>query len=194
MYDSQNSTLGFQKILVLNMPSQENWNTALILEDDVDMEVDLKERHKWIMRQVQLEYKQDWDMLYLGHCTWDRREQDVVLSDRGMPGLYEAEYPMCLHAYAVSRECARRLVVVLEERLKTLGQDIDLVLAIGVEFGMSTVLGTTPPYIVQVGRRELASDLTELRDGDTGQRLQNSTLYGLHLRSIDPRTFPAYMA
>ncbi|KAJ1823595.1 hypothetical protein LPJ56_002956 [Coemansia sp. RSA 2599] len=191
---------------------EENIQTALILEDDVDMELDLKDRHAAIISQLYRQYGVDWDMLFVGHCTSDANEPGLVRphtreSDgRLVVGsnernrylarnltLYEAEYPMCLHAYAVSRECARRLAVVLEERLRTVGQDIDLVLAIGVEFGMSTVLGTSPPYMVQVGRQELSSDLTQLRDGDTAQRLFSSTLYKLGLRRSDPRSLAPYM-
>ncbi|KAJ2860818.1 hypothetical protein GGI22_002611 [Coemansia erecta] len=280
-YHPQNSTLGFQRIFVLNMPSrvdrrrnmqalakfhglrfdyaqtfdasranalgrasgyatngthlacylshlgvykrmvEEGIETALILEDDVDMEIDLKKRHKLIMDQAYRRYKGDWDMLYLGHCTADPGEPGMALLSRAngaatAPGansnaslfvapadraaflqrdltLYLAEYPMCLHAYAVTRACAKRLAVLLEERLRTVGQDIDLVLAVGVEYGMSTVLGASPPYMVQVGRQELPSDLTLLRDGDTAQRLLRSTLYRLKLRATNPQTLPPYM-
>ncbi|KAJ2598159.1 hypothetical protein H4R99_004214 [Coemansia sp. RSA 1722] len=272
IYNPRNSTLGFERILVLNTPERtdrrrnmqalasyhdlkldysrtynqresdalaakhgyllngthlacylshlnayrrmvdENIQTALILEDDVDMELDIKNRHTTIMNQVYRQYGTDWDMLFIGHCTSDANEPGLVQPHlRKSDGqlvvgfedrekylarnltLYDAEYPMCLHAYAVSRECAKRLVVVLEERLRTVGQDIDLVLAIGVEFGMATVLGTSPPYMVQVGRQELASDLTQLRDGDTAQRLSNSTLFKLGLRRSDPRSLAPYM-
>ncbi|KAI8325776.1 hypothetical protein GQ54DRAFT_177066 [Martensiomyces pterosporus] len=190
----------------------EGVETALVLEDDVDVEVDLKERHASIMAQVHRQYGHDWDMLYLGHCTPDDNEPGMLHPsiDAGdgryavSPAersaylnrdvsLYLAEYPMCLHAYALTRECAKRLSVILEERLLTVGQDIDLVLAIGVEYGFSTVLGTSPPYIVQVGRQELPSDLTSLKDGDTAQHLFRSTLHHLKLRSTDPHTLPPFM-
>ncbi|KAJ2846454.1 hypothetical protein J3B02_004405 [Coemansia erecta] len=190
----------------------ENIETALVLEDDVDMELDVKNRHAAIMSQLYRRYGADWDMLFVGHCTSDANEPGLVQPyTRETDGqlvvgpeekkkylarnvtLYDAEYPMCLHAYAVTWECARRLAVVMEERLRTVGQDIDLVLAIGVEFGMATVLGTSPPYVVQVGRMELASDLTQLSDGDTAQRLFNSTLYKLGLRKKDPRSLAPYM-
>ncbi|KAJ2826682.1 hypothetical protein IWW50_002251 [Coemansia erecta] len=172
---------------------REGIETALILEDDVDMELDLRKRHTQIMQKVHARYGRDWDMLYLGHCTLDLNEPVGPPAPRGV-SLYEAEYPMCLHAYAVTREFARRLVVLLEERLKTVGQDIDLILAVGVKFGVSMVLGASPPYVVQVGRQELPSDLTMLRDGDTGQRLAQSTLFHLRMRATDPRTLPAYMS
>ncbi|KAJ2618927.1 hypothetical protein GGI26_006243 [Coemansia sp. RSA 1358] len=277
-HQSQNATLGFQKIYVLNMPSRierrrnmkalakfhglqfdyaqtfdagqantlarasnylingthlgcylshmhiyrhmvdEDIETALILEDDIDMELDLKKRHRQIMDEVYKRYKADWDMLYLGHCTSDSSEPAIAafnatppIDNGGLGGsifidpadraaflargltLYDAEYPMCLHAYAVTRECAKRLAVLLEERLKTLGQDIDLVLAVGVQFGFSTVLGTSPPYIVQIGRQELTSDLAQLKDGNTAQRLSQSTLFHLKLRTTNPQTLPPYI-
>ncbi|KAJ2516705.1 hypothetical protein H4217_004417 [Coemansia sp. RSA 1939] len=290
-YLAQNSTLGFQKIFVLNIPSRfdrrrnmeslakfhqlrfdyaqtfdaaradtlgrangytangthlacylshlavfkrmvdQGIETALVLEDDVDMEIDLKQRHKLIMDQVYARYKSDWDMLYLGHCTSDASEPGAaslirangsasesttsskdgrghgrvsMATDVNYPAdraaflqrnlsLYMAEYPMCLHAYAVTRECAKRLSVLLEERLSTVGQDIDLVLAVGIEYGMTTVLGASPPYMVQVGRQELPSDLTLLRDGDTAQYLSQSTLYHLKLRTSNPQTLPPYV-
>ncbi|KAJ2160443.1 hypothetical protein GGF46_002269 [Coemansia sp. RSA 552] len=184
---------------------RENIETALVLEDDVDMEMDMRERHQKIMDQIRRDYGDDWDMLYLGHCTSDANEPLAVHSsnrskvadiDAGQlqsVTLYQTSYPMCMHAYAVTRESARRLAVVLEERLSTVGEDIDLVIAVGVEYGMATVLGTSPPYIVQIGRHESPSDLTQLRDGDTAQRLDRSTLFHLKLRATDPRTLPRYM-
>ncbi|KAJ1819353.1 hypothetical protein LPJ60_003813 [Coemansia sp. RSA 2675] len=176
----------------------ESIETALILEDDIDMEMDIRERHSQIMTQVGQRYGGDWDMLFVGHCTYDANEPAGLQpswrhKERRNAELYEAEYPMCMHAYALTKECARRLAVVLEERLKTVGQDIDLVLAIGVQFGMSTVLGVSPPPIVQVGRNELASDLSSPVNGDTAQRLSNSTLFHLGLRPSDPRTLPQYI-
>ncbi|KAJ1719498.1 hypothetical protein LPJ53_005747 [Coemansia erecta] len=164
--------------------------TALILEDDVDLELDLKALHARAMQQVH-RTAPDWDMLFLGHCTRDAREPDTGAGS-GLE-VYRAEYPMCLHAYAVSWECARRLVVLLEERLRTVGREIDLVLAVGVQFGVDTVLGVSPPYVVQVGRRELGSDLTAASEGDTGQHLRNSTLYHLGLRQSNPQTLAAYI-
>ncbi|KAJ2728670.1 hypothetical protein IW152_005903, partial [Coemansia sp. BCRC 34962] len=176
----------------------ENIETALILEDDIDMEMDIRERHSKIMSQIGQKYGGDWDMLFVGHCTYDANEPVGLRPpwghrERRNAELYEAEYPMCMHAYALTKECARRLAVVLEERLKTVGQDIDLVLAIGVQFGMSTVLGVSPPPIVQVGRNVFASDLSLPGNGDTAQRLDKSTLFHLGLRSIDPRTLPQYI-
>ncbi|KAJ2615247.1 hypothetical protein H4S08_001321 [Coemansia sp. RSA 1365] len=180
----------------------EGIETALVLEDDVDMEIDIKERHAQIMKQVHRKYGSDWDMLYLGHCTTDSNEpltddldsltMRAAYNERKVQ-LYETKYPMCLHAYAVTRDCAQRLAVLLEERLKTVGKEIDLILAVGVQYGMSTVLGTSPPYIVQVGRTELPSDLTQLKEGDTAQRLLRSTLFHLGLRNINPQTLALYM-
>ncbi|KAJ2666953.1 hypothetical protein IW148_000372 [Coemansia sp. RSA 1199] len=170
---------------------EDNIETALVLEDDVDMELDLMHRHEQIMQQVYEQYGRDWDMLYLGHCTWDRNEP--VRSTKHNVSLYQAEYPVCMHAYAVTRDCAQRLAVLLEERLTTVGRDIDMILAVGVMYGVSIVLGTSPPYIVQIGRRELVSDLALLEDGDTAQSLTRSTLFHLNMRSTDPRTLPAYM-
>ncbi|PIA18662.1 hypothetical protein COEREDRAFT_85120 [Coemansia reversa NRRL 1564] len=128
----------------------ENIETALVLEDDVDMEIDIKERHAQIMKQVYRKYGGDWDMLYLGHCTTDANEpftddldsltMHAAYNERKVQ-LYETKYPMCLHAYAVTLDCAQRLAVLLEERLKTVGKEIDLILAVGVQYGMSTVLG-----------------------------------------------------
>ncbi|KAJ2798445.1 hypothetical protein H4R20_004821, partial [Coemansia guatemalensis] len=180
----------------------EGIETALVLEDDVDMEMDIKERHGQIMKQIYRTYGSDWDMLYLGHCTTDANEPPAddldslathsAYSERRVQ-LYETKYPMCLHAYAVTLDCAQRLAVLLEERLKTVGKEIDLILAVGVEYGVPTVLGTSPPYIVQVGRTELPSDLTQLKEGDTAQRLLRSTLYHLGLRNTDPQTLAPYM-
>ncbi|KAJ2479445.1 hypothetical protein EV174_004020 [Coemansia sp. RSA 2320] len=193
---------------------EEDIESALVLEDDIDTEVDLRDRHSLIMAQVGKEYGGDWDMLFVGHCTSDVNEPGSVLRPRAATGgnsrvgispgdraaylqrnvtLYVSEYPMCLHAYALTKACAKRLAMVLEERLKTVGQEIDLVLAIGVEFGVSTVLGVSPPYIVQVGRTELGSDLTSPKGGDTAQRLARSTLFHLGLRLNDPQSLAPYI-
>ncbi|KAJ1954411.1 hypothetical protein EC988_002449 [Linderina pennispora] len=189
-----------------------NIETALIVEDDIDVELDLKDRHAYIMSKVHEVYGRDWDMLYLGRCTFDSNEPAKVVPTLVANGtryavdpserarylqrdlsLFESEYPMCLHAYAVTRECAKRLSVLLQERLKSVGKDIDLILAVGARAGVSTILGTSPPYFVQVGRQELPSDLTAIADGDTAQRLAHSTLYHLHLRTRDPQSLAPYM-
>ncbi|ORX67811.1 hypothetical protein DL89DRAFT_285240 [Linderina pennispora] len=164
------------------------------------------------MSKVHEVYGRDWDMLYLGRCTFDSNEPAKVAPTLVANGtryavdpserarylqrdlsLFESEYPMCLHAYAVTRECAKRLSVLLQERLKSVGKDIDLILAVGARAGVSTILGTSPPYFVQVGRQELPSDLTAIADGDTAQRLARSTLYHLHLRTRDPQSLAPYM-
>ncbi|KAJ2305446.1 hypothetical protein IWW54_005076, partial [Coemansia sp. RSA 2705] len=153
-YRATNTTLGFQKIFVLNMPQRrdrrqnmsalarfhtlhltyaqtvdrheadalaaansylingthlacylshlrvyqrmvrDHIETALILEDDVDVELDLKPRHAAVMREVGRRYGRDWDMLYLGHCTRDSQEP----ASSAYVSLYEAGHPMCLHA------------------------------------------------------------------------------------------------
>ncbi|KAJ1962709.1 hypothetical protein GGI12_002491 [Dipsacomyces acuminosporus] len=191
---------------------QRGVETALILEDDVDMEIDLRERHAGIMSEIHRRYGRDWDMLYLGHCVSDTGEPGLIKptwfaktgqyaaspQDRQAflsrnVSLYLSEYPMCLHAYAVTRGFAKRLSVLLEERLQTVGQDIDLVIAVGVKFGFPTALGASPPYVVQVGRQELPSDLTSVRDGDTAQHLFKSTLYHLGLRTTDPHALAPFM-
>ncbi|KAJ2374940.1 hypothetical protein IW150_002823 [Coemansia sp. RSA 2607] len=67
--------------------------TALILEDDIDVEWDLKHLHARVMRQAA---HVDWDMLFLGHCTLDANEPAGEKSAE----VYAAEYPINPQSFA----------------------------------------------------------------------------------------------
>lgn len=84
---------------------------GVILEDDVDLEKDIRSR----LARVWTYLPDDWDMVYLGHC-WGNEIYYPALtppasSDESQ--LHPSKKPKCTHAYAVSPVGARRLLLHL---------------------------------------------------------------------------------
>ncbi|KAJ1929047.1 hypothetical protein FBU59_007078 [Linderina macrospora] len=64
-----------------------NFQHALVVEDDVDFEVDFVER---VSRAMEVVRKKKWDILYVGHCSMDE--------DQGKPrgqNVFKATKPFC---------------------------------------------------------------------------------------------------
>ncbi|KAJ1962186.1 hypothetical protein GGI12_002796 [Dipsacomyces acuminosporus] len=112
---------------------------ALILEDDVDFEADIKSRMGDLLPHVPAA----WDILYLGHCSRERFKQTEFHKD-----LFVARRPSCTHAYAVSFEGAKTALGLLEEGWPNPDKPYDLTL-IGI-LNKLDAFSVEPPYIVQV--------------------------------------------
>ncbi|CAG8810045.1 33802_t:CDS:1, partial [Racocetra persica] len=80
------------------------YENALILEDDVDMEVNITD----IMTEVHHNLPNDWDMLYLGHC--DEWDSNYFKTNLTVHILHTTGHPKCTHAYAVSAKGAKKLI------------------------------------------------------------------------------------
>ncbi|KAJ2775780.1 hypothetical protein IWQ57_000190 [Coemansia nantahalensis] len=80
------------------------YKSALILDDSVDMELNIKT----IMRAVHRHLPAAWDMVFPGHCGPFEHTQPAPAP--ALPALREARMPLCLHAHAVSRKGLLRLL------------------------------------------------------------------------------------
>ncbi|KAF7305195.1 hypothetical protein MKEN_01234700 [Mycena kentingensis (nom. inval.)] len=86
---------------------------SLILEDDVDFDVDIKEQ----LRTVWHLLPPDWDIVFLGHCWGDEERYPALFSLTPLPAdlppsritVHPSHRPLCNHGYAVSPAGARRL-------------------------------------------------------------------------------------
>ncbi|KAK0207869.1 hypothetical protein DFS33DRAFT_1253176 [Desarmillaria ectypa] len=84
---------------------------GVILEDDVDLEKDIRNR----LNRVWTYLPDDWDMVYLGHC-WGNETYYPALTPPASSTesqLHPSKKPKCTHAYAVSPIGARRLLLYL---------------------------------------------------------------------------------
>ncbi|KAJ2378685.1 hypothetical protein IW150_000647 [Coemansia sp. RSA 2607] len=83
------------------------YKSALILDDSVDMELNIKT----VMRAVHQNMPEGWDIFFPGHCGAFERLQPKPSA--GFPALRLANMPICLHAHAVSRKGAKRILANL---------------------------------------------------------------------------------
>ncbi|KAJ7232443.1 hypothetical protein B0H12DRAFT_1145362 [Mycena haematopus] len=124
---------------------------TLILEDDIDMEADIKERLSSIWSLLPA----DWDIVFLGHC-WSNESyypalrnalsrQSVSLS----PTLHPSHAPLCTHAYALSTAGAKRLLQDLTYPPFAYSRAIDHALAWLVRSGRLNSFSVVPSVVVQ---------------------------------------------
>ncbi|KAJ2859141.1 hypothetical protein GGI22_003083 [Coemansia erecta] len=85
--------------------AEQGYRSALILDDSVDMELNIKT----IMRAIHRHIPADWDMLFPGHCGAFEGTQPRPTPD-ALPSLRLANMPICLHAHAISRKGLIRLL------------------------------------------------------------------------------------
>ncbi|KAJ2694664.1 hypothetical protein GGH99_000563 [Coemansia sp. RSA 1285] len=90
--------------------AEQGYRSALILDDSVDMELNIKT----IMRAIHRHMPADWDMLFPGHCGAFEGIQPRPNPD-SLPSLRLANMPICLHAHAVSRKGLLRLLHYLPQ-------------------------------------------------------------------------------
>ncbi|RPD58512.1 hypothetical protein L227DRAFT_654874 [Lentinus tigrinus ALCF2SS1-6] len=126
---------------------------ALILEDDVDMERDIRER----LRDVWSVLPDDWDIVFLGHC-WSNEARYPALRPKGksqVSGLYPkmsvhpSFAPRCTHAYALSRAGARRILLHLLYPPFAYSRALDQALAWLVQTGRLRAFSVVPSLVVQ---------------------------------------------
>ncbi|BGP34670.1 hypothetical protein JCM10296v2_006492 [Rhodotorula toruloides] len=101
--------------------------TALILEDDVDIEWDLERLWKGIERRLPRNKEtgeEEWDVTYLGHCWGGEFQKPQYLH----PLLHRSTGPMCLHAYALTATGAHTLLSHLLDPWSAFSTAVDLVI------------------------------------------------------------------
>ncbi|GAA6050978.1 hypothetical protein JCM3770_005352 [Rhodotorula araucariae] len=97
--------------------------TALILEDDVDVEWDIERLWATVHRRLPrtADGDDDWDVAFLGHCWGGELQQPMYLH----PLLHRSTAPMCLHGYAVTARGARRLLALLLDPWRAYSAAVD---------------------------------------------------------------------
>lgn len=118
---------------------ENNDKSALILEDDVDIEWDIER----IWPNVERSLSKDWEVVFLGHC-WGRELGSRSGSARSLPfnrsltlgtalpepqyvhpQLHKASEPRCLHGYAVSQKGAQHLLELFSDPWRTYQTPVD---------------------------------------------------------------------
>ncbi|KAJ6568985.1 hypothetical protein B0H19DRAFT_939192 [Mycena capillaripes] len=125
---------------------------ALILEDDVDMEADIKERLLFVWSALPL----DWDIVFLGHC-WSNESYYPALKRPAnrtshpfiLTQLHPSRGPLCTHAYALSPAGAKRLLLHLTYPRFAYSRSIDHALAWLVQSGRLNSFSVVPSVAVQ---------------------------------------------
>jgi GR25 family glycosyltransferase involved in LPS biosynthesis len=118
------------------------YDSALILEDDVDLELNIKS----IMTDTHRILPADWEILYLGHCSDLEGRSGHSLSSSSSYKLFKSKKPYCTHAYAISYVGALK---ILQELAKQTNLPIDIELVHMVEQGALTSYTLIPPVASQ---------------------------------------------
>ncbi|KAI8325698.1 hypothetical protein GQ54DRAFT_192214 [Martensiomyces pterosporus] len=155
------------------------YKSALVLEDRVDMEVDVKQRMKEMLPRV----PPTWEILYLGHCSSKEDARPTGLHR----SLFVSDRPRCTFAYALSRLGAIRLKRVLDNMWPSPGVAIDQALADMIHPMYLEAYSIEPPVIVQVRPNSPSGSAVgpEIRRAAKPRLLQNSTLHWIGMPSKD---------
>ncbi|KAF0453210.1 glycosyltransferase family 25 protein [Gigaspora margarita] len=147
--------------------AENEYENALILEDDIDMELNITD----IMTEVHRYLPDDWDMLYLGHC--EDTQSQYFETDLTVHVLHKTGDPKCTHGYAVSAKGVKKLLEKLDidNPQKHLDQDIPSLIQKNEIISYSVF----PHIIIQF---KGVSDLSDVSPGILGETypLMNSTL------------------
>ncbi|RHZ47036.1 hypothetical protein Glove_595g19 [Diversispora epigaea] len=147
------------------------YNSTLILEDDIDMEEDIK---KIVEEEVLPYLPENWDLLYLGSCAAGGvHDNDVSLNGESFEyKIFTNKFPACTHAYAVSLAGAQKLL----NYLVNVNIPLDLYLREVMFAGNITTVTLIPSAIVQWKSEDNPSDVSPGAKQPTSS-LTNSTLH-----------------
>ncbi|KAL0572746.1 hypothetical protein V5O48_009226 [Marasmius crinis-equi] len=145
--------------------NEEGSNTmTIILEDDVDIEIDVRQRLSKVWNLL----PPDWDIIFLGHC-WSNETTYAPLLPRdnascsdlttecgswagnaSFPNLLHPSYaPQCTHAYVLSSSGAKKLYGHLSYPPFAYSRAIDQAFAWLVKSGRLSAFSVVPPVAVQ---------------------------------------------
>lgn len=161
--------------------------SALILEDDVDVEWDLEMLWNPIASKLPL----DWEIVYLGHCWGKELLRRSFLSKIFFslqiineipsigpaylhPLLHQSTAPMCLHAYAVSSSGAKSLLQNLFDPFTAYQAPIDTSIPTLISKSKINSFSVEPPLIIQ--RKDSSSDIRERAGSRWKGLLRDSTV------------------
>ncbi|KAK4049223.1 hypothetical protein OIO90_005512 [Microbotryomycetes sp. JL221] len=130
-------------------------DSALILEDDVDVEWDLERLWSRIELKLPKDKRGDpnWDVTFLGHC-WGR---ELLKPAYLHPSLHQSTAPLCLHGYAVTNQGAERILSLLNNPWSAYQTAVDTALPSFIQFGLVDSFSVEPPLIIQ--RKDGPSDI-----------------------------------
>ncbi|RIB18049.1 glycosyltransferase family 25 protein [Gigaspora rosea] len=131
----------------------ENYNNALILEDDADFELNITD----IMTDIHRDLPTSWEMLYVGHCYEGVGEK--VGKSSSVHRLYKSVSPMCSHAYAISYSAARKLIELLDPVIPR--GTFDYSLKVLIDEGKISSYSVHPQPIVQWTATDNPSDISQ---------------------------------
>ncbi|KDQ52982.1 hypothetical protein JAAARDRAFT_61563 [Jaapia argillacea MUCL 33604] len=137
---------------------------SVILEDDVDMEWDIKSR----LAEMWDALPNEWDLLFLGHC-WSNETYYPPLvhpSSHQVTHIHPSHRPKCTHAYAITTLGARRALLHLRYPPFAYSRALDQAYAWLVESGRLKAFSVVPSVVVQ--RKNDKSDIWVDRNGRTG--------------------------
>ncbi|CAG8855722.1 34803_t:CDS:1, partial [Gigaspora margarita] len=119
------------------------YESALILEDDVDFELNIDS----IITDTFKLLPSNWDLFYLGYCSYEERNGHFVdgQDNSATYKLYRSTLPTCTHGYVVTRAGAQKLVKMLVPMPKTLDARLAELNRIGDINSYSLV----PPAMIQ---------------------------------------------
>ncbi|CAG8607271.1 23091_t:CDS:1, partial [Racocetra persica] len=154
-----------------------NYRSALILEDDIDFELNIKS----IMTNIHHTLPDNWEILYLGHCSnWEGKSGEPLPDynhGQSIYKLFKSKRPYCTHAYAVSHRGAFKLL----KKLVNLTALIDLELT-NMITANEIISYTIIPSIIS--RCHISDESTDLYPGKNTVdvfSLNDSTLFSLGL-------------
>lgn len=162
--------------------------SALILEDDVDVEWDVE--RLWSRMEDKL--PEEWDVTFLGHC-WGHEILSALSSslslhfssqgtdDSGFaapwylhPLVHHSVSPMCLHGWAVTSTGASRIMSHLLNPWSAFSTAVDLVLPTLIHYSLLSAFSIQPPLIIQ--RKDGPSDLQKGNGSKWRGVLRDSTV------------------
>ncbi|GAA5945947.1 hypothetical protein JCM10213_006198 [Rhodosporidiobolus nylandii] len=155
--------------------------TALILEDDVDLEWDIERLWASVRRRLPRKEggEDDWDIAFLGHCWGGEFQKPQYLH----PLLHPSTGPMCLHGYAVTSTGAQTLLSHMLDPWSAFSTAVDLVVPslLHIQASLPSTyppllrsFSVTPPLVVQ--RKDGPSDLQKGNGSKWRGLLRDSTM------------------
>ncbi|EGG01695.1 uncharacterized protein MELLADRAFT_117746 [Melampsora larici-populina 98AG31] len=130
----------YNHLKTIRMIKESGDKSALVLEDDVDLEWDLERRWRTIERRL----PKDWETVFLGHCWGKEIFEPQVLH----PNLHKSTSPLCLHGYAVSSLGATKLLSLFNDPWISFQTPIDTCIPTFIKLGLKSY-SIEPPIINQ---------------------------------------------
>ncbi|CAG8700481.1 17873_t:CDS:2, partial [Gigaspora rosea] len=164
---------------------ERGYQSALILEDDIDLELNIFS----IMNNIHRIVPSNWELLYLGFCSnWEGSGDPIEDKDNISPShkLYNSNKPYCTHAYAISRAGIQNLLGKLTEEIRS-PIDLELVGMVGdKKINSYTIM---PPLITQWRSPNNPSDISPGQKALDFYFLKYSALHYLGLLKESNTTF-----